>query len=513
MLNRIPAEYGAETVDLDLTFYTAEGDPMITWQLKEVPCTNPFVLDSKKLPKEFQIQKPFNGTLLMKIWINLPDKEVIKKQRGLFSSTRTFIDFYREGDFVTSTHDYCQYLPDQGINPSTSGMIPAYCNGTSETFIVIHATKPGIGPRDLQVTLYNEQGNEKRVPLPPFKPFSMRRIMISELFPDAEIFLGGRLGQVEIEGNFPQIMKRIAYGIQNKQTGTFSFDHAFHVVDSQMTVEGSIRVPMTAEQRERWPKGWFTPFFVIETEQVSSSAILFHSVRDILPKHIDLLLYDMEGKRLKEIPSYAYLSKNEVKRVDVRELLLQHGIPLPFIGMVELIYHKDPSYKYYSRVLDVCVEYNTKGRFGSVIYGSELWNGPKAIQNNKYHSCSRIVCNEAQTTYLAISNCGYTYDYSLSTRFTLNLCSKGGIKRKATGILGPNATIFKAIDEFFPDAQELLAGTQGVGYSLTTDIDCSYLVHQFMTQDRKSGVFAVEHNINVPVPNTSISAELVSITT
>ena len=507
LLNRLKREFPQlQTVNLDLEFYADNGTLISQWQQKQIPCTRPFVLDSKELPSQFSIPKPFNGTLFVKLWLNLPDRDVVNR-KGLFASARSFIDYYEEGNFITTLHDYCQYVPDQGINYCCSGMIPAYCNPDAETFILIHATKPGIKTGELEAILYNNQGGEKRVTLSSFQPFQMRQIMISELFPDAHEFLGSDLGQIEVEGNFPQVMKRIAYGVRDKHSNAFSFDHAIYTIEPKIGGSGVI---LNFAQRKKMPKGWFNPFFVIENEFVTTSALLFHHKKEPMPKHVDILIYDDTGKLIVNAPSYALLNQTKVIRIGVRELLAKHGISSPFMGHGEAIYHQDSAYKRYSTTLELCVEYVSSGRFNSVIYGSEPWNGPRAFANKHHLSGSRVVCNEAQTTYMAISNCSYDYDYDLTACFTLNLLVGGEIKRRKSFTLAPNATFFKAVDEIFPDACELFLDYQGIGYLVTSDLNCSYLTHAFLDQDRKSKVFSVEHSLAGILPETLVASAVTS---
>ncbi|GEM_PF-6015333 len=490
LLPRLKMQYPAlRSIELELDLYSRDGRPVKKWRIPELSLEKPFVLDAGRLPVEFRVDGPFEGSLLIRQRLHLPDKDVLRG-KALFSSMHTYIDYYSEGAFVTTLHDYSAFLPDQGISYAKLGMIPAYCDSRRETFLIFHAANAGIGGRDLEVRLYNAAGACLQTRLAAMKPFSVRKTTLSEFFPDAPSFLGGEAGQVVVQGLFRAVLRRIAYGIEDKASKTFSLDHCYyHGVEKPTFI--------SAEQRERVPKGWSNPFFVIEDEHLSTSALLFQSAEDPVEKHVDVLVYDAQGKCVARVSPFARLKGNAVKRISIRDLL-GPGFSLPFMGHAEVLYHKEPNARRYPKELDLYVEYNSGGRLATVIFGADAWNSSKAIQNKSYRSCCRIVCDARHTTYVAISNCSHDYNYSLNVFFTLSLCiEEGQVLESKKMNIAPNATLFLPVEELFPRAAELLGDNQGVGILTTTDINCACLTHVFLTQDRVSKALSVEHSLDV----------------
>ena len=490
LLPRLRAEYPElKTLDIRLEFYDESGKPVATKEFKRLDVSRFFCIESDRLPAGFDIPKPFSGTLLVKQTLNLDDRTVFRKQ-GLFHSTHTYLDYFAEGRFVTSLHDYSAYLPDQGVNGVALGMIPAYCDRDRETFLIFHAVKPGIGPKDLRVTLYNQRGEKRTAFFPGLGPFAMRRVPLSELFPDAVSFLVGQVGQVQVRGFLRQLLRRIAFGVQQRNDVSFSLDHCFYS-------DFETPPPITAQARTKMPKGSFSPFLIVENDRVTSSAIVYHSENEP-ERTFDVLVYDEPGKCVLRSPREVHSSGNRVRRVDFRTLLEDHGVPVPFVGHAELVFHDDGRSPFHQTWIEHHVEYSVDGKLAHVIHGAEFWNSSERKPNPDYRSGNRIICNAAQTTYLAISNCSYDYDYDLEVHFRLNLLAGDGrVVASGRFKIGPHATIFKPIEYFFPNAAELLKSSNGVGVSVTTEINCDYLTHAFLTQDRRSGVLSVEHSLSM----------------
>lgn len=478
-----------ERVDLVFEFYSPEGTLVLRRSLKDVEVKAPWVLDSKNLPADFRLPLPFEGSLLVKQKLRMDERRIFKKQ-GLFAATHTYLDYYSEGSFITTLHDYSAFLPDQGIQEASLGMIPAYCDEGYETFLVFHAARAGSGKRDLEVVLLNADGGKRVRRFPGLKPFAMKKVFISRLFPGAGEFLKGGMGQVVVRGIFRQVLRRLAYGIHDKRENTFSLDHCYYSVLPNRTY-------LPAVGRRRIRKGWFNPFFVIEDEMRSTSAILFQSAAEERGKEVDLLVYDAAGRLLFHEAPFVHLRGDRVCRISMRERLEKNRVPLPFKGHAELLYHEDAGRDFYEKELDVCMEYRSCGKPATVIFSAELWNPPYEIQNPSYRSVSRVLCNDTHTTYLAISNCSYDYDYRLEVPFTLSLIAGDKILEKKECRIGPNGTLFKPVEECFPEAKALLKTAGGVGLVTTTDIPASCLTHLFFTEDRKSRAFSVEHSLDV----------------
>ncbi len=490
LLPRLKLDYPSlRSIDMEFEFYSENGRQLAALRRENVPLDAPLALESRSLPAGLKVPAPFSGSLWVKERLHL-DEEAIFRRDGLFGSTHTYLDYYRDGDFIATLHDYCAYLPDQGLQTASLGMIPAYADAEKETFLLFHAAKNGIGAKDLEVVLVNAEGKRRSAPLGRLAPYSMRRVLLSELFGDAEKFLDGKTGQVMIRGLFRCLLRRTAYGVQEKPLGAFSLDHCYYSV-----LEKPSFYPGT--ERERIPKGWFNPFFVIQDGDYSTSAILFHAAEDKNSKTYDLLVYDAAGKLALRRSSALAVSGDAVRRIDFGPLLAEEGIAAPFVGHAEILYHAEPGKAYYERDLDIGVEYRARGHFAHIIFGADVWNSPRAVTNRNYKSACRVVCDERHTTLLAISNCSFDYKYSLEVPFTLSLVGGDRVLASKTFSLGPNATFFKSIEEIFPDAPKLLAPFGGIGYTTTTDINASSLTHLFFTRDRKSGALSVEHSLDV----------------
>jgi hypothetical protein len=490
LLPRFRHDYpDVRSADLEFTLFDLSGQRVFTRRIENASIEAPFVLDSRRPPAGFSFPRPFEGMMLVTQRLGgVPDRRIVARD-GLFNATHTYLDYYREGAFVTTLHDYCAYLPDQGLQTARLGMIPAYCDAEKETFLVFHAAGAGIGPRDLEVRLLGPSGLERRARLGALAPFATRRVLLSELFPDARQGLAGATGQVVVEGLFRELLTRIAYGVADRATGAFSLDHCYYSIASRGRF-------LTGEQRSKIAKGCFNPFLVLETDAVTTSVLIFHAAQEE-PQTYDLLVYDAEGRLVLRREPFRKAEGNAVERVDMRPILESAGIPAPFLGHAELLYHREPDRRRYDRDLDVLAEYRTGNRFATVIFGADIWNPPQPVKNLTYRSGSRVVCDDLHTTLLAVSNVSYAYDYALEVPFTLNLVGGGRVLESRRFTIGPNATLYRDIEEFFPEARRLLEPWGGIGLVTTTDINTNCLTHLFFTQDRRSRALSVEHSLEV----------------
>ncbi|MBI4041880.1 MAG: hypothetical protein HY391_00225, partial [Deltaproteobacteria bacterium] len=490
-----------KTIDLSFELYDDKGRLVKEWEDPKVSVGRPYLIDSRHFqesffsPKNYHIPTPFSGSLLIKQKINdLSDAQIFNKLGGFFASASNYIDYYQEGSFVTTLHDYSAYLPDQGMNRACLGLIPAFCDEERETFFIVHAAKAGIGRRDLKIFLYNAKGEKRITPLPPLPPFGLHKIHLSTLVSDAKEFLGGKSGQIEIEGIFRQLMTRIAYGVHQKASGAFSLDHCYYsrLKDAH---------PLSAVQREKVKKGYFNPFLILENEQVTTSVTLFQSEHEPWKKCLDLLIYDEGGKCVFVKPLVLEMQGNRVETIEMGKVLQGAGISLPFVGHGEVLRHLDSEQKDYSRDLDLYLEFRQKNSLANVIFGSKVWNPPEEIGNKSSlisYGC-RVICDEIHTTYLGISNCSYDYDYHLDVQFHLDLVVNGAVAARSTLSIGPECTLFKSVEEYFPKAKEELSRSGGVGLLSYTILNSNYLVTVFLTQDRKSEALSLEHTVQTPL--------------
>src|SRR3989338_3689363 len=123
-----------DSVTLVFEIYDLAGKMISSWKESEVPLTTPFIFDSKSL------KGPIEGALLVKLILGVSDEEFNKKTGMDYTPTHTYIDYYKEGSYITTLHDYSAFFPDQVFQFSHVGMIPVYCTDKHETFIIIHAT-------------------------------------------------------------------------------------------------------------------------------------------------------------------------------------------------------------------------------------------------------------------------------------------------------------------------------------------------------------------------------------
>lgn len=489
LLPRLQSRFaGLKTVDMTLEFYDEDGRKTADFDAGGLNAGDCYLLESDRLPAGFHIPSPFSGTLIAKFRLPLDEKLIFKTQHGLFASMPVYIDYYSEGTFVTTLHDYSAFLPDQGINPTALAMIPAYCDDAKETFLILHSAQAGIGPRDLRVRLYNREGRYRQARMPALRPFAFRRVPLTELFPGAKEFLGGQIGQVRIDGFFRQLLRRTAYGIRYAGSAAFSMDHCFYAD------WGAKAAPPAATRRS---KSIFSPFAVVENEHVSSSAILYQSDRESQHRDVGLLVYDSAGKCVAEVPRHVYLKGNRVERISMREVLKEARVALPFVGHVELLFHPDAGSSEAPVFFEHAAEYDVGGKLAHVIHGADFWNPPAEVPGNPHVSAYRIVCNDAQTTIVAISNCSYDYDYRLEASFKITLYANGRELTSGRFHIGPNATIYEPIEYFFSNSREILQPYRGVALATTTETNCKYLTHSFLTQDRRSRTLSVEHSLGL----------------
>jgi hypothetical protein len=489
LLPRLKSRFPAlETIDMDFEFFDAAGRPVLKKKIEKLGLGEIFVLDSRNPPAWLALPKPFEGSLLIKQTLHHPEAAIVKKQ-GLFSATHTYIDYYADGKFVTTLHDYNAFLPDQCLRTSSLGMIPAYCDDAKETFLLFNAAAAGIGKKDLRVYLSNANHETLVRRLPAVPSFGVRRVPVSGLFPEARTFLGGQTGQVVVRGAFRQTLTRIAYGVTDRKSGSFSLDHCFYD-------EEPASRHISYERRSKLPKGHFNPFFVVEDGPMTTSAILFSAAEEA-GKKVDLLVYAADGRLVVDEKSFVNLKGTSVGRIDFKEVLKAQGVPMPFVGHAELLHHAEPATARYPTDLPVCIEYASGEKLAHVIFGADLWNPPNAIPNKNYRSVNRVICDDIQTTYVAISNCCYDYQGGKEAELTLSLIAAGVPAAEVRLRIPPNGTIFKAVDALFPAARQILSASGGAGLTLTTDINCHVLTHLFLTQDRASRAVSVEHSLTL----------------
>ncbi len=479
-----------KTLDMEFELYRDNGEFVKKWEIKNISVEKEFVLDSKHYP---DIPRPFYGSLWIKQRLHVDEPLFFKWAKGLFSVANTYVEYYSEGSFITVTHDYSAFLPDQGIHFKPVGLIPAYCDDECETHFVIHAAKGGIKAADIEVTLFNKRGEEQMVRLPALKPFAMRRVFISELFPNAKEFLKEGVGQLELKGIFRHLFARVAYGVVNKKTESFSFDHCFYSVFKHAYISN--------EDRRRFPKGYFNPFFILEDGGISTSIILFHKSEYPYEKNIDLLVYDEKGSCIIRLPSYLCLRGNATEKINLKPILEKFGISGRFMGHGEILYHQSLKYTSYPNYLDIIAEYRSGDHFANVVFGSKLWNKADELDlkpRDLHGFGCRVVCNDAQTTYLAISNCSHDYNYRLNVRFDLDLIVNGQVVEHRTMSIQPEGTLYHSVEEFFPNARKHLERSGGIGILSYTILNSSLLATAFLTVDRKSRALSIEHTLEVP---------------
>ena len=484
-------------VDLAFKIFNEQGRLVKAWGHKDVLVDCPYVIDSKNFeptfqtPKNYHLPVPFEGSILVTQTLHYPDKKrLYEKNGGLFASAGTYIDYFKAGSFITTLHDYCAYLPDQGLHFKHIGMIPAYENEKEETFLIFHAAGAGIKKRDLTVEVVNAAGEKKQTRLQSMKPFSLRKIFISELFPDISTFLGGRLGQVRVRGNFRCMIGRIAYGIYQKKTKTFSLDHCYYAQIEKKTY-------LSTDQQKKIKKGFFNPFIVLDNDQTNMSIILFHNEQD-QPHDLDILLYDERGKCILKKERFIHVEKNNVKVIRLRELLQEAKISGAFMGHGEILYS---SHQHKMRTdLDLYLEIRKGETVANVIFGAKAWNPPRAVVKPEHGAdfgC-RMVCDDTHTTYFGISNCSHDYHYNVEVHFDLHLIAGGRIIETLPMTIGPEATLYQSIEVFFPHVKEQLKPFEGVGLLSYHLKNANYLVTVFLTEDRKTQALSLEHTLAMP---------------
>ena len=485
LLPRLKEQFPSQkTVTLEFEIHDQDGKRFYHWVEKNLSTAKPYVFDSKTL------RGPVNGSLLVKQYLSVSDRVFHREVGQDFAPTHTYIDYYKEGSFISTVHDYSAFLPDQVFQRSHVGMIPVCYTEQHETFIVLLSAASAVKKGDLTANLYNHKGESQSQVITPMNAFSTRKILISDLFQNVSEFLDDKVGQLVVEGIFRQVLTRIGYGLESKIDGSFSLDHCYYsYLDNDTTaLKNSVKIE----------KGTFNPFLILGDSETSTSIVLFHHETEEQAKIFDLNIYDKHGKRIIQYSPYVSLSGNQTCKVDFNSLLLKNNIALPFLGHGEMLYHNAGSKPL--RALDLHLEVKRKNHIANVTFGAKIWNPPRPVRKTKrdiIYGC-RVICDKSYTTNFAITNCSYSPSYAQSVDFELALLADGQIVDRGIFSIGPEATLYEPIEYFFPNAQKHLSPFNGIGLLSYWVMNSNYLVTVFLTEDRKSKNFSLEHTLAFP---------------
>ena len=153
--------------------------------------------------------------------------------------------------------------------------------------------------------------------------------------------------------------------------------------------------------------------------------------------------------------------------------------------------------KEYPFRLQALTEYNTNTNSSSVMVWSDFWNSPDRIRKAKELLVAyyRVLFSKIFCTYLAISASATSLSETKNWPYRACLYNQAGDFLEYNGELKTFGTDFKAIDDFFPNASELLA-QQKLGLVV---IESKYdLAIVQLTKHRASGACAIEHFLPAP---------------
>ncbi len=225
---------------------------------------------------------------------------------------------------------------------------------------------------------------------------------------------------------------------------------------------------------------------------------------------IDARLYDCGGHLVGERERWLLARRNQLVRGEITELL-PNGVS-EFIGHIALNFSPD-AHAFYPYHLQALVEYRAARGCAHVMAWSDTWNARERLAELAatldsplaarwideaslphpgllYRNRFRVWCEDARLSTLSFTNPGTEPGYAHNADYTLLLEDGRGRSLRHQATLGPNATDFGSVEQFFPDARAFLDGQP---WALAIVESTSDIASMHVTDHRPSGAISAEH--------------------
>ncbi|MBQ02914.1 MAG: hypothetical protein CL477_19815 [Acidobacteria bacterium] len=468
-----------------------DGRRVASWQVEPVE-DQVFLIDSKHPPDAVAAAEPVAEGVLA-VFVSAPDGGVGAAARldgpdgDAYKRLYGLIDWYADDE---SDGSICGLHSDQAVvrAPYRNHFTEIVVEETSEqkSYLVV-LNGPDEQPAGaVSLELRNHLGATRTARhLRPMRPFTATRLRVSELFPDAVGFSGGR--HLTVSGHFdstglfirPYVMTSGAFmsGLSGYHGGDVYSDLA----------------PIGAFAERFLDRGRINPMFAVHRDDLTTTVNIFnsHGPPDFDEDFsVDAYLYDEVGTLVAERPRWLAATRHGLARGDIAELLPDPT--RPFVGHVTLAFTREDR-PVYPRVLQALLEYRTVRGTARVMGWSDEWNSPQraAVRGRvPYGAFSRVWCRPPLETQLCITNCGNERRYADEAPFTATLLNEQGDRVRAEGVVPPHGTCFQTIDAIFPDAARFLA-PKGVGIVVVESV--YDLADIQITRHTGTGAVAAEH--------------------
>lgn len=311
-----------------------------------------------------------------------------------------------------------------------------------------------------KLILTNHSGKKIETTIPPIPPHGMARVNVRELFPDAQTFLEGKAGNLEVSTE--TIMGRCLFYHHNPAKNTFTFDHAtqhhgmkkdfsYTLEEMQCMGIGPVAVgPVRVDKKE---DTYILPFVDFLGEEKEYA--------------MDLSIFDQEGKRILHQEKILTLHPSAVPRLHLQPLLEKAKIALPFHGSFQLSMHASPTNAKFPRTFHIISGYSTLNQVTEYQFDSGLFNMPENNLSNEYQTTkifSRIMATPEHSTLLCLINAsgGKEYARASSTQIAVFNTSGQTIGEK-TIVIPPRGCAFVYLSKEFPNLVQALSSSGGNG--------------------------------------------------
>jgi len=465
-----------KAVSFCFSLFDEQGVCRHSWN-KQVTGEQVLFIDSKTLSLPPEAREITEGVLAIFV---VPEDSTHPHTDIRYSRMYTLVDWYSDTGEICTLHNDQSIVGEPEAQRFTEIVIDE--NAEQTNYLVFLGGEKTVPSGSLELEVRNVNGEYQReIYNREISPFSVNKVYFRDLFDDLEEFSCGK--HLSVGGSFnsadtflrPYVMTQ-SRRLSGYHGGNYYDSHGPQALKYQFLGNGEVN-----------------PMAVLHNEEVATCINIFNS-HGTLEKDfwIDAELYDQEGMLVCEKKRWVRAERNACHRGEVAELL-PPGVT-NFAGHIALRFAPEKTEVYPFRV-QALFEYRTNVNTSRVMVWSDEWNSEErrkrfgTVLKRKYFRvwhCPEFI------SYVSMYNCGVEKPYTLEAAFTLTLVNETGDKLIYEGTLPPNGTLFRRVDELFPDISAFLGDNR---YAMLYSESAFDLAHVQFTRHMSSGVWAAEHFI------------------
>ena len=419
----------------------------------------------------------------------------VEKYRRLFS----MVDWYTDDGKLVSLHS------DHSVSTRTkpiefTEVVFLETSKIRNFLVLVNGAEPQ-KPDSVALQVRNHRGElRSAVYSPAMAPFSLHKLCLSELLPGLREFCEGKHATLEGQFDAKNVFSRPYVMTDAGHTSGYHGGNRYE----WHGIPGFIYKALGC--------GEVNPMVAIHSEALTTTVNLLNSHGDIEEDFwVDARLYDESGREVANRKKWLLARRYGLARGDIKDLL--GDISRAFTGYIAINFSDDDKL-FYPGHLQALLEYRTPVSTARVMAWSDIWNGRPAVRKVRdelagffdvntlygeeylggsevrYRSHYRVWFRPPIRSFISVTNCGIAEDYDETVTFTIRLFNSRGETLSYHGSLGPHATAFKPVGQFFPSAEEFLA-PGGIGVA-SVESKADLAVMQF-SEHQISGVFSAEH--------------------